>query len=152
MNFDTGEVIGTHNGFHHWTVGQRSRLAGNSKQLFVLRKHIQSNTIFVSPGTDHRELHTDMLYTDKPCWIVESPFQDLCTVVECVFRFQHTKPLIKCVLIKTNQSNESGLVVLLESPLRAITPGQYAVFYKEDECLGSARIQMPGPSVSAKNL
>lgn len=65
------------------------------------------------------------------------------SVFECEFKFQHVETLRKCTLCETN----SGLIVSLACPLRAITPGQYAVFYKDNECLGSARISNNGPSV-----
>lgn len=63
-------------------------------------------------------------------------------MLHCQFRFQHTH---SCVPVKVFQSN-SSLVVKLNESLNAITPGQYAVFYKEDECLGSARILNSGVS------
>lgn len=154
INVDSGQVIGSHNGFHYWTVGQRSRQAGNAKQLFILRKDHETNSIFVSPGTDHPALYTDLLYADAPSWIDADPFDgednghQQRSVVRCVFRFQHTKPLVECLLVKTvRKSGELGLMVRLMEPLRALTPGQYAVFYRNDECLGAARIREPGPSI-----
>lgn len=157
VNVDTGQVIGVHNGFHYWTVGQRSRLPGNAKQLFVLRKDARSNSIFVSPGTDHPALYTDLLYADAPCWIDEDPFKGVASdgrprsVVKCVFRFQHTKPLVECFLVATEVDGSRGLLVRLMEPLRALTPGQYAVFYRDNVCLGAARIREPGPSVQFNN-
>lgn len=64
--------------------------------------------------------------------------------MKCQFRFQHTKPLVNCTIFL----NQNGLMVVLEKPLRAITPGQYAVFYLENQCLGSARIFEVGPSIA----
>lgn len=147
---DTGKLLGRHAGFHHWTVGQRSRLEGNAKQLFVLRKCARTNTIFVAPGTDHPALYTDLLYADKPCWIDRDPFESsAASVLECSFRFQHTKPLVECSVVRTLAAGRPGVMVRLKEPLRAITPGQFAVFYRADECLGSARILEPGPSMES---
>lgn len=62
--------------------------------------------------------------------------------MNCDFKFQHTQNRVKCKLCKFS----TGLVVKLETPLRALTEGQYAVFYNDQECLGSARIIHVGPS------
>lgn len=146
IDFDTGAVIGQHLGFHHWTIGQRCRIAGSLKGYFVMHKLSQQNIIIVTSGTDHLALHTDILYTDKPHWINGKPFEiENVSIFRCMFRFQHTKPLIDCMLYYDKK--DDSLIVKLSSPLRAITPGQYAVFYKNNECLGSARIIQPGPSL-----
>lgn len=153
---DSGAVLGDgHQGFHHWTVGQRSRLEGDRRPLFVARKCERTNAIYVAPGTDHPALYTDWLYAGRPSWIDGSPFagEGRPKVLQCQFRFQHTKPLVACTVVQTGRPDAGGaqdgggVMVRLERPLRAITPGQFAVFYRGDECLGSARIRWPGPSM-----
>lgn len=62
--------------------------------------------------------------------------------MKCDFKFQHTQFWDPCEVTKT----KNGLVIHLMSPKRAITPGQYAVFSKADECLGSAKIANSGMS------
>lgn len=142
IDFDTGRILGTHNGIHYWTVGQRCKISGNRKPLFVLSKNTTDNSIIVTAGTDHLALYTDILYTTTPHWIVKSPLEN--GIFSCLFRFQHTKKLVNCVVVRTGSD---GLLIKLDKTLRAITPGQYAVFYKDGECLGSGRILKPGPSL-----
>lgn len=139
VDIDTGHVIGQHRGLHHWTVGQGCRLGGQLKAYFVAEKDLKANTIFVASGTDHPSLFSSQITTETPHWIDREP-GDLLTKgsVRAEFRFQHTKPLVNCVV--RNNVDQSGLLITLEKPLRAITPGQYAVLYQGDECLGSARI------------
>lgn len=87
------------------------------------------------------------MYTEIPYWIDTNPFEGNYKIIKCSFRFQHTKPLVECLVVKNSNNNQSGLLVMLKESLRAITPGQYAVFYRNQECLGSARILKPGPSM-----
>lgn len=141
---DTGEIIGQHKGVHHWTVGQSCRLSGYPHRLFVLRKDAETNVIWVSPGTQHAGLHTNLVYIERPHWIDEDLMRGT-SYLRCQFRFQHTKPLTNCTIY--TGSRDGKLVIKLEHSLRAITPGQYAVLYKNKQCLGAARILSPGPSV-----
>lgn len=134
MDVDSGEVVGTHEGIHQWTVGQRCRLSSFLQPYFVARKDAASNTIYVAAGHEHPALHSTRIHIGDINWLSKRAHKELTKQgsLRCRFRFQHTKPLVDCQL----HSGE----VQLDAPLRAITPGQYAVFYDNIACLGSARI------------
>lgn len=146
VDIDTGKVVGTHLGIHNWTLGQRCNIHSALKAFFVYRKDPQTSTIYVAGGTNHPFLWTDIFYTKEPFWISKSPLKSR-NLLNCQFRFQHTKPLTNCIIYKANSTGDK-LLVKLDKPLRSITPGQYAVFYKDDECLGSSRIFDSGPSIN----
>lgn len=138
VDVDSGKVVGTHQGIHTWTLGQRCNISGVPNAFFVQRKDPKTATIYVAAGTDHPLLWTDICFTKEPFWIRKSPF-DATNILTCQFRFQHTKPLTNCTVYKANEAGDK-LLVKLSTQLRSITPGQYAVFYKDGECLGSSRI------------
>lgn len=138
IDVDSGRVMGSHRGVHHWTVGQGCRLGGQLRPYFVADKDVLTNTIYVASGTDHPALFSTELSTDEPHWIYLDHELVSRGEFRAEFRFQHTKPLVSCTVRK--EASESGLVITLDQPLRAITPGQYAVLYHGEECLGSARI------------
>lgn len=94
-------------------------------------------------GTKHPALHSSTFFTDAAHWIHEKPIQlTQKEIYTCEFKFQHTHDLVDCEICETPK----GLIVKLMKTKRALTPGQYAVFYKGDECIGSARIVYSGPS------
>ncbi|XP_054727340.1 mitochondrial tRNA-specific 2-thiouridylase 1 [Anastrepha obliqua] len=144
VDIDTGQIVGTHNGIHEWTIGQRCRLASFLRPYFVARKEVTSNTIYVASGHEHPELFSDVIYADTPNWLCNDPLTGIgddsaSRKLRCRFRFQHTKPLVGCA-VKKCLKDTSCVTVTLDKSLRALTPGQYAVFYSETSCLGSARI------------
>lgn len=144
VNIETGEIVGKHRGIHNYTIGQKILLGGQKEALFAVRKMSDKKTILVAPGTNHPRLFSDIFYTEKPHWIDRSPFDGNRDIAKTEFRFQHGHKLVSCEFIETDQE---GLLVKLNKPVRAICAGQFAVFYKDNECFGSAKIQATGPYV-----
>ncbi|CAB3247363.1 unnamed protein product [Arctia plantaginis] len=138
MDIDTGQVVGEHDGLHKWTVGQRTHIPGYKDALFVFKKDLETNNIYVVSGTKHPALWNNICFTAPPHWIDKEPLElTLNHVFACYFRFQHTKPLTRCKVAK----NHDGLTIILENKLRALTEGQFGVLYKDGECLGSAKMR-----------
>uniref|UniRef100_A0A8P4KRQ3 Mitochondrial tRNA-specific 2-thiouridylase 1 n=1 Tax=Dicentrarchus labrax TaxID=13489 RepID=A0A8P4KRQ3_DICLA len=145
VSIDDGTVVGTHKGWFTLTLGQRARIGGQKDALFVVDKDITTGDVFVAPTTNHPSLFRDTLRTDRFHWIAVDPPAELARtqMMECHFRFIHQMPLVPC----TVTLNMNGSVwISLSQPLRALTPGQFAVLYKGDECLGSGKIVQLGPS------
>ncbi|XP_017067639.1 mitochondrial tRNA-specific 2-thiouridylase 1 [Drosophila eugracilis] len=144
IDIDSGAVVGHHEGIHQWTVGQRCRLSSYLQPYFVARKDAVNNNIFVAAGHDHPALLSTHINIDPPNWLCSKSQEKLLDTgqLRCRFRFQHTKPLVDCHL---RISAKKDFHVELDAPLRAITPGQYAVFYDDTACLGSARILCADP-------
>ncbi|XP_042901993.1 mitochondrial tRNA-specific 2-thiouridylase 1 isoform X2 [Parasteatoda tepidariorum] len=144
-NIENNKIIGQHKGVHCWTIGQRCAVTDNSSAFYVVERNAETQDIFVAPGRKHLSLFHQTLVTEIPYWINEPPVElEKGDLFPCDFRFQHREPLVKCLLW---QDNKKRLQIFLQKPLRALTPGQYAVFYQGDECLGSARILFRGPSL-----
>lgn len=148
VNIDNGIVVGKHNGIHKYTIGQGVLISGQKEKLFAVRKLADQQTILVAAGTKHPSMLFDLFYTKHPHWIDKSPFEsENRTVVTVEFRFQHGHRLEKCMMFKC----QNGLFIKLEKPIRAICAGQFAVFYRGNECLGSAQILASGPSLHSNS-
>ncbi|KAK5849198.1 hypothetical protein PBY51_008858 [Eleginops maclovinus] len=145
VSLEDGAVVGTHKGWFTMTLGQRARIGGQRNPFFVVDKDITTGDVFVAPATNHPALFRDTVRTDRFHWVTVDPPAELVKtqMMECNFRFNHQMPLIPC----TVTLNMNGSVwISLSRPVRALTPGQFAVLYKGDECLGSGKIMQLGPS------
>ncbi|KAL4624921.1 mitochondrial tRNA-specific 2-thiouridylase 1 isoform X1 [Arapaima gigas] len=146
VSVEDGKIMGTHNGWFTFTLGQRARIAGQRDAWFVVDKDVGTGEVFVAPGTNHPALYRDTLRTNRFHWIAEEPPMELARskMMDCHFRFQHQMPLVPC----TVTLNEDGSVwVTTHQPMRAITLGQFAVLYRGEECLGSGKITRLGPTL-----
>ena len=129
----SGKVLGEHDGLAFYTIGQRKGIGIAAPQPFyVVEKRIKDNTLIV--GTID-ELGKDELTASEVNWISGSPPPQ-------TFRGQ-TKIRYKAreaLSTITPQPNKRALVKF-QKPLRDITPGQAAVFYVDEICLGGGIIQ-----------
>ncbi|CAB3367255.1 Hypothetical predicted protein [Cloeon dipterum] len=150
VDITTHEPVGEHTGIHHYTIGQNCKLPGRKHSYFVVDKNKDTQRILVAPGTNHPSLYSDLFFTTEPHWISQQVDSQLSEgVLKCKFRSQNTNALLDCSICRT-QSNT--LTVKLNTFLRGFAPGQFAVFYLGDECLGSARIRAVGPSLYLQGM
>ncbi|TXR53451.1 tRNA 2-thiouridine(34) synthase MnmA [Reinekea thalattae] len=137
---EQGDVIGQHQGLMYYTIGQRQGLGiGGTKYgeapWFVADKDLTKNHLVVVQGTDHPSLFTHALSMSNVYW-VDDKGPELPIKVSCKHRYR--QPDQSCTL----SLNEQGkLQADFDQPQRAITPGQSAVFYLDDICLGGGVIE-----------
>ncbi|MBO7187770.1 MAG: tRNA 2-thiouridine(34) synthase MnmA [Clostridia bacterium] len=134
-----GKVIGEHCGLMYYTLGQRRGLGiGGQKgddgsRWFVIKKDLENNILFVAHGAEDALYSTGLLM--NACnWIPCRPKEDK---FECTAKFRYRQPEQACtVYIK-----DDGIEVRFKEKQRAITEGQYAVFYDGDKCIGGGVIE-----------
>jgi len=136
-NFETlsGKVVGSHDGVHCYTVGQRRGLdiGGAGAAWYVVGKDVERGVVFVEQGEEHAALYHEALIAFETSWVVEAPEFPL----HCTAKIRYRSADVACTV---EQLEDGRLHVLFKEPQKAITPHQSIVFYKEDLCLGGAFI------------
>ncbi len=127
-----GEVIGRHEGLHLFTVGQRRGInCPAARPYYVVRIDTAANRLIVGFKED---LAKDRCNVAGINWIIEPPRNSLAAQVR--LRYRHTAAPARVV-----PESDTTARVIFEQPQTAITPGQGAVFYRDDEVLGGGWIQ-----------
>lgn len=139
-----GTVVGRHGGLPFYTIGQRhgfgadldqkklGSLIGAGKPMFVSGKNTKRNQLVIAPADKPEHLEVKEFFVSEPHWIRYA----------CSFpwsgtaKFRYRQPDVPVTLLPEGDQ----IRVICQTPQRAITPGQYAVFYNGDECVGSAVI------------
>jgi tRNA-specific 2-thiouridylase len=133
-----GKIVGTHNGAHFFTVGQRKGLAvgGTKDPLFVLATNVQKNCIYVGEGKDHPGLYRTALWIDQADvhWIRPDLQTDQPLAVQA--RIRYRQPLASATLHPT----AAGMYLVFDAPQSAIAAGQFAAWYLDNELIGSGVI------------
>ena len=132
-----GQTVGRHIGLMYYTLGQRKGLdlggrRGKEGRWFVVKKDLSSNTLYVSQG-DESPLYSRACKVSGLNWIGYVPGSSQFLNAKFRYRQPEQKVLLKL--------DENCALVEFAEPQRAVTEGQYAVFYDETACLGGGVIE-----------
>ncbi len=138
-----GKKIGVHDGLMYYTLGQRRGLGvggrsdGTGESWFVIGKDLARNLLIVQQG-EHDELFSLSLDADRVNWIAGQP---VASQFDCTAKFRYRQP--DQAVTVTIQGE--GAHVTFAAPQRAVTAGQWVVFYQGDVCLGGGAIDRVAP-------
>ncbi|MFI1743795.1 tRNA 2-thiouridine(34) synthase MnmA [Thalassobellus sediminis] len=139
-NVDLGKVVGKHQGAHYFTKGQRKGLAvgGTIEPLFVIDTDVKENVIYTGQGKNHPGLYKKALFitNEELHWVRTDLALNSNETMPVTARIRYRQTLEKATLHKV----ESGLYIEFENVQSAITEGQFAAWYLEDELVGSGVI------------
>ncbi len=129
-----GHVLGRHQGFHHYTLGQGSGLGvSGPHKYYVSAIRPEANQVVLSDGSD---LFAQEIFCQNPNWLTVDA---LAAPREVTVRFRHSRTETAAVI----SPQGDGVLVQTVTPVRVPTPGQLAVFYQGDTVVGSAWIKKP---------
>ncbi len=125
-----GKKLGTHRGFHAYTIGQRRGLnVAAGKRIYVTAIDPQQNVVTLG---DDDDLLRSELTTCGTTWLTSNPDRE-----EVVVRIRSTHAGVPARLTKLS---DDRVQVVFQEPVRAVAPGQAAVFYRDGEVLGGGWI------------
>lgn len=139
VDLRSGKVMGHHDGLMYYTIGQRRGLGiggtseGNGESWFVVSKDLNKNILYVTQG-EGDEILSDGLISNKVNWIPEVPKEK---EFDCFAKFRYRQPEQK---VHVTLLDDGKVKVDFKPRQRAITLGQYVVFYDEKYCLGGGAI------------
>lgn len=137
-----GKIVGEHIGLSFYTLGQRKGIGVGGQQdstgepWFVAAKDLKTNTLWICQGHDHPWLLSHELTAVHPSWISGvAPDPSLPVTVKTRYR-QKDGPC------RLGSVTPDAFELLFDEPQWAATPGQSAVLYQGDVCLGGGFIDI----------
>jgi len=137
---ENGNVIGEHQGSILFTEGQRQGLqiggvkGADELPWYVFKKDIKNNEIHVCQGVDNQLLMNSGIYVEKINWINDINYE---LPMKCLIQVRHQHTPVECSI----SLDKKRIMVTFKNKIRAIAPGQSAVFYDNDICLGGGIIE-----------
>ena len=132
IDIDTGNKMGEHSGYYFYTIGQRSGLGLSGGPWYVVKKDVKNNIIYISRENWSKRAK-DEFEVGKFNWIEERKPEES----ELLVKIRHGAKMYDCTL---NFTGENKAKVKLNQPDQGIASGQFAVFYKDELCLGGGVI------------
>jgi tRNA-specific 2-thiouridylase len=135
-----GKVLGTHDGAHFFTKGQRKGLAigGTKEPLFVIDTDVENNILYTGQGKNHPGLHKKGLWVnnDEVHWVRPDLALNGNETMRVKARIRYRQPLEEATLYQM----EDELYVIFDKAQTAISEGQFVAWYLDDELIGSGVI------------
>ena len=134
IDVSTNKIKGIHKGVLYYTIGQRKGLdiGGEGGPWFVVGKDILKNELYVSSENENDLLISTSCIVNNVNWLYEIPDE-----LECNAKFRYRQPDQKIILKKIN---DDLVECIYKQGIKAVTPGQEAVFYIDDIVIGGGVI------------
>ncbi|PYE34365.1 tRNA (5-methylaminomethyl-2-thiouridylate)-methyltransferase [Idiomarina fontislapidosi] len=136
-----GEALGEHEGLMYHTIGQRKGLHiggladAADDPWYVVDKDVERNVLVVAQGKNHPRLFAKGLVASQLHWVNR---EEITEPLRCVVKTRYRQADIPCQLVP---ADEGRIEVMFDEPVAAVTPGQSAVFYLDEVCLGGGIIE-----------
>lgn len=136
-----GETLGQHDGLMFYTYGQRQGLGigglqnSSEEPWYVVDKNTTTNTLMIAQGNQHPMLYAQGLMCGPIHWLAE---REDALPLTCYAKTRYRQAEQACVI---SPGHNDQHCVMFATQQRAITPGQYIVFYDKNQCLGGATIE-----------
>ena len=137
-----GDIIGRHDGLMYHTLGQRKGLGiggvkGASEEAwYVVEKDLVNNELIVAQGHDHSALLSTGLIAQQLHWVDRQPIRE---PLRCTVKTRYRQTDVPCMI---EPIDDESIKVIFDEPQIAVTPGQSAVFYLDEVCLGGGIIEL----------
>lgn len=128
------EVVGQHEGVYYYTIGQRKGfgVGGNRGPYFCVGKDVKKNILYLTSVKNEEYLYSDSAYISGINWIRKINDGD----IQCKFRYRQSDNQVHIKLLSDNEA-----LLTYPQKIKAVTPGQQAVFYDDGELLGGGVIE-----------
>ncbi|MFO7446092.1 MAG: tRNA 2-thiouridine(34) synthase MnmA [Ignavibacteriaceae bacterium] len=132
VDIDSRKLMGRHSGYYYYTIGQRSGLGLGGGPWYVIKKDIVNNIVYISKENIISRARNEF-YAGKFNWINKKPVD----CEELRVKIRHGANSYNCTL---HFENEKRALIKMKESDQGIAAGQFAVFYKDDICLGGSVI------------
>ncbi len=135
-----GKVIGRHDGLMYHTLGQRKGLGiggqkdSDGEPWYVVDKDLDRNVLIVAQGGTNRLLMSAGLTASCLTMVDREPVRE---IFKCTVKTRYRQPDIPCTVYP---DGNGSIKIMFDHPVAAVTPGQSAVLYSNEVCLGGGII------------